>query len=109
MKVSIYLNRRVFVMVQADLSPSLAHMFPRCGTYIYILTHLCLMDLLSLLYFTEAPVFNANSIEADQRSRSAASDLGLHCLPMSLLWDTRNKWVKNIQFCGFYLYKKITL
>ena len=24
---------------------------------------------------------------------SAASDLGLHCLPMSLLWDTRLKWV----------------
>ena len=22
-----------------------------------------------------------------------ASDLGLHCLPMSLLWDTRHKWV----------------
>ena len=26
---------------------------------------------------------------------SAASDLGLHCLPMSLLLDTRHKWVKN--------------
>ena len=25
---------------------------------------------------------------------SAASDLGLHCLPMSLLWDARLKWVK---------------
>ena len=24
---------------------------------------------------------------------SAASDLGLHCLPMSLLWDARQKWV----------------
>ena len=23
---------------------------------------------------------------------SAASDLGLHCLPMSFLWDTRHKW-----------------
>ena len=22
------------------------------------------------------------------------SDLGLHCLPMSLLWDARLKWVK---------------
>ena len=26
---------------------------------------------------------------------SAASDLDLHCLPMSLLWDARHKWVKN--------------
>ena len=25
---------------------------------------------------------------------SAASDLGLHCLHMSLLWDTRHKWIK---------------
>ena len=23
----------------------------------------------------------------------AASDHGLHCLPMSLLWDARHKWV----------------
>ena len=27
---------------------------------------------------------------------SAASDLGLHCLPMSLLWDARLKWVKHM-------------
>ena len=26
---------------------------------------------------------------------SAASDLGLHCLHMSLLWDTRHKWTKS--------------
>ena len=25
--------------------------------------------------------------------RSADSDLGLHCLPMPLLWDARLKWV----------------
>ena len=28
---------------------------------------------------------------------SAASDLGLHCLPLSLLWDARHKWVKLLQ------------
>ena len=27
--------------------------------------------------------------------RCVAFDLGLHCLQMSLLWDTRLKWVKN--------------
>ena len=27
--------------------------------------------------------FNANSVDSDQFLRSAASDLGLHCLPMS--------------------------
>ena len=30
----------------------------------------------------------------DQTSLSVASDLSLHCLPMSLLWDARLKWVK---------------
>ena len=28
------------------------------------------------------PVFNANSVDPDQTPRSAASDLGLHCLPI---------------------------
>ena len=40
-------------------------------------------------------VLNANSMEPDQTPRSAASDLGLHCLPMSHLWDVRHKWVKH--------------
>ena len=35
-----------------------------------------------------------NSADPDQTPRSAASDLGLHCFPMSRLWDTRNKWFK---------------
>ena len=39
--------------------------------------------------------FNASSLEPDQTSCSAASDLGLHCLPMSLLWAARLKWVKD--------------
>ena len=37
------------------------------------------------------PVFSADSTDPDQ---TAASDQGLHCLPMSLLRDTRHKWVK---------------
>ena len=39
---------------------------------------------------------NANSVEPDQTPCSAASDLGLHCLPMSLLWDASLKWVNQI-------------
>ena len=31
-----------------------------------------------LPYFIEIPAFNANSVDPDQPSRSAASDLGLH-------------------------------
>ena len=37
----------------------------------------------------------ANSVDPDQTPHSAASDLGLHCLPMSPLWDARHKWVKD--------------
>ena len=40
-------------------------------------------------------VFNANSVDPDQTPRSTASDLGLHCLPMSLLWDTSHNWVNK--------------
>ena len=29
-----------------------------------------------------------------------ASDLGLHCLAMSLLWDARHKWVKLVLVGG---------
>ena len=39
---------------------------------------------------------NANSENPDQMPRSAASNLGLHRLPVSLLRDTRHKWVKAI-------------
>ena len=37
---------------------------------------------------------NKNSLEPDQIPCSVASDLGLHCLPVSLLWDAGHKWVK---------------
>ena len=42
--------------------------------------------------FTEIPVFNANSEYPDQMLHSAASDLGLHCLPITLLGVSRPKW-----------------
>ena len=37
---------------------------------------------------------NANSVDSDQTPHVAASDLSLHCVPMSLLWDARLKWDK---------------
>ena len=49
--------------------------------------------ILLLPWFTEIPVLNTNSVDPDQMPHFAASDLGLHCLPMSLLWDARHKWV----------------
>ena len=35
----------------------------------------------------------ANSVDLDQTPRSAATDLGLHCLPRSQKWDARLIWV----------------
>ena len=51
-------------------------------------------QLLLLSCFVEIPVINANSVDPDQSPHSGVSDLGLHCLPMSLLWDSMHKWVK---------------
>ena len=36
---------------------------------------------------------SANSGDPDQTPRSAASDLGLHCLPITLLRVSRLQWV----------------
>ena len=43
-------------------------------------------------------LFNTSSVDLDQMPRSVASDLGLNCLPKSLLWDPRHKWVKTLSY-----------
>ena len=48
------------------------------------------------MFYKKNPVFNANIVDPDQTPHSAASDLGLHCLPMSVLWNAMHKWVKEI-------------
>ena len=55
----------------------------------------CLVSFYYSRCFTKIPVFNANSVDHDQTSHSAASDHGLHCLSLSLFWDARLKWVKD--------------
>ena len=42
----------------------------------------------------EIPIFNANSVDPNQTPCSAAYDLSLHCLPMSLERESRHKWVE---------------
>ena len=37
----------------------------------------------------------ANSRDPDQMPHSAASDLGLHCLPVTLLGITRLQWINR--------------
>ena len=41
--------------------------------------------------FKAIHVFNAISVDPDQMPQSVVSDLGLHCLSMSLLWNARHK------------------
>ena len=41
----------------------------------------------------------ANSEDPDQTPHSAASDLGLHCLPITLLGVSRLQWVNDIACC----------
>ena len=45
--------------------------------------------------FIEIYVVYANSEGPGQTPHSAASDLGLHCLPISLLWGVRHKLVNS--------------
>ena len=62
-------------------------------------------------------VFDANSVDPNQMPQFAASDLGLYCLQMSHLWDSRYKWIKvpftnvadDILKYLFYFSEKINL
>ena len=49
---------------------------------------------LLLSCFVEISELNANIVDHDQMPHSVTSDLGLHSLPMSLLWAARLKQVK---------------
>ena len=51
------------------------------------------MSLFIKSMFNRNSVFDANSVDTDQMPHSVASDLGLHCLPMSLFLDAGHKWV----------------
>ena len=69
--------------------------------------------LLSINMFYRILVLHANSLDPNQMPHSAASDLILHCLLMSLLWDARLKRVNvylefyfiiNFYFYHYYYY-----
>ena len=51
--------------------------------------------------------FFANSGDPYQKPHSAASDLGLHCLPITLLRVSRLKWVKELSVLKYLRKKKI--
>ena len=51
----------------------------RKGVWLFSLFLLCFIEIRVI------PVINANSVDPE-----------LHCLPMSLLWDARHKWVNKM-------------
>ena len=64
------------------------------------LFHYCMTDesiyhfkgvgsILSLLFFFLWKILLAKKVDSDQTPHNVASDLGLHCLPMSLLRDSK--------------------
>ena len=83
------------------------------------LTHICLVDFsilinwtspfpilgVSVFFFQFYSISNRYSCteDPDQTPHSAASDLGLHCLPMSPKWDARLIWVKYLSCCISYV------
>ena len=50
----------------------------------------CFWLVLFTLCFIEIPVFNAKGVDPYQTPRSAAPDLGLHCLPITILYPAHN-------------------
>ena len=48
----------------------------------------CLVDFVRIAHFSFT-----NSVGPDQTPQHAASDQGLPCLPMYILWDTTYTWV----------------
>ena len=49
-----------------------------------------------ILFFIKKSFKKKNSVDPDQMPRSAASDLGLYCLPKSQKRDVRLMWVKIV-------------
>ena len=74
------MNKGLFYLISLDWSIS-----SRKGVWLILLLP-CLMD-------SPVFVFNANSVDTDRSPHSAASDLGLHSLPISLFGDSRHRWV----------------
>ena len=58
------------------------------------------MSILSLLFFFLWEILLAYNVNPDQMPHYVASDLGLHCLPMTLLLVSRSEWVN----CSCALY-----
>ena len=53
-------------------------------------------SILFLLFSFFRQILYTNAVYPDQMPLYVASDLGLHCLPMTFLWVSRYEWVKKV-------------
>ena len=59
------------------------------------------------LCFIEIPIFNASSVYPDLTPQNAASNQGLHCLPMPIKLDARLKWVSSFIYLRVLKFEQI--
>ena len=53
------------------------------------------MSILLLLFYFWWKILVATNLDPDQMPHYVASELGLHCLPVTLLPISREEWVKS--------------
>ena len=67
-----------------------------CWTSPFVILGVSGLFVTFILLFMENPV--SNSVDPDQMPHYVASDLGLHCLPMTCFQVSQQEWVKT-QYC----------
>ena len=86
-------------------------LFPKAGYLVCIFYYH--YDVIYLFFFFEILAFNANSVDPDQMLHSAASDLGLQCLLITLFWLSDAPFYDSIntiyKFIKAFLGKKCLL
>ena len=90
-----HLIRVCSVCINPHLPNGLSHSYQLDKSIFHLRSVWCPFPFLSY-FFIEIPM--KNNVDPDQTPCSAASDLGLHCLPMSQKWDARFIWVNSVFF-----------
>ena len=84
MKGSILADFQNFVGFSTHLRP-VDHSTTILWTGLFLVAG-CLVSFYYFFVLKKFLFLNANSVDPDQAPRFTSSDLGLHCLPITLLW-----------------------
>ena len=63
-------------------------------------------SILSLIFYFNGKILLSNTVGPDQMPHNVASDLGLHFLPMTLLWVSGKSWLR-FSWCSLYIFQTI--